>query len=129
MIPINEKRGKIYRSRKGMILGVCRGLADYADLQIDLAGYVDELATMVFSGFWPVIILYVIAGIILKPEPVLPIDCEDDYEFYDTYASSRKTALHRIKREFDGLNRRIGRMEDLVTSKDYTWQRRFDDNE
>lgn len=128
MIPINEKRGKIYRSRKGMILGVCRGLADYADFPVFWIRII-LLATMVFSGFWPVIILYVIAGIILKPEPVLPIDCEDDYEFYDTYASSRKTALHRIKREFDGLNRRIGRMEDLVTSKDYTWQRRFDDNE
>jgi phage shock protein C len=128
MIPTSERRGKLYRARDGMILGVCKGLANYADFSVFWIRII-VLATMVFSGFWPIVILYVIAGIIMKPEPVLPLNSEDDYEFYDTYTTSRKTALHRIRREFDGLNRRISRMEDLVTSKDYNWQRRFDNDE
>ena len=128
MIPSNEGRGKLYRSRSGMILGVCKGLADYFDFPVFWIRII-VVATVVFSGFFPVVLLYVIAGIIMKPEPILPLSNEDDYEFYDTYTTSRKTALHRIKREFDGLNRRISRMEDLVTSKDYSWQRRFDSGE
>jgi phage shock protein C len=126
MIPTSEGRGKLYRSRSGMILGVCKGIANYSDFPVFWIRVI-VLAMMIFSGFWPVILLYVIGGIIMKPEPVLPIDTEDDYEFYDTYAASRKSALHRIKREFDGLNRRISRMEDVVTSKEYTWQKRFDE--
>jgi phage shock protein C len=128
MIPSNEGRSKLYRSRSGMILGVCKGLADYFDFSVFWIRVI-VLATVVFSGFFPVALMYVIAGIIMKPEPVLPISSEDDYDFYDTYTTSRKTALHRIRHEYDGLNRRISRMEDLVTSKDYSWQRRFDNDE
>ena len=128
MIHTSERRGKMYRSRSGMILGVCKGLANYSDFSVFWIRVI-VLATLIFSGGWPVILLYVIAGIIMKPEPVLPIDAEDDYEFYDSYAASRKSALHRVKREFEGLNRRINRMEDLVTSKDYTWQKRFNESD
>jgi phage shock protein C len=128
MIPTSEGGGKLYRSRSGMILGVCKGIANYSDFPVFWIRVI-VLATMIFSGFWPVILLYVIGGIILKPEPVLSINTEDDYEFYDTYATSRKTALHRINREFEGLNRRISRMEDLVTSKEYSWQKRFNDSD
>jgi phage shock protein C len=34
-------------------------------------------------------------------------------------------ALHRLKKTFDSLDRRIQRMEGIVTAKEYDWDRRL----
>jgi phage shock protein C len=34
-------------------------------------------------------------------------------------------ALHRLKKTYDNLDRRIRRMEDIVTAKDYDWDYRL----
>jgi len=34
-------------------------------------------------------------------------------------------ALHRLKRTFDNLDRRIQRIESIVTARDYDWERRL----
>ena len=46
-------------------------------------------------------------------------------EFYDSYASSRSMAIHRLKRTFESLDRRIRRMESIVTSGDFNWDERL----
>ena len=46
---------------------------------------------------------------------------EDDQEFYDSYSYSPKGASYRIKQRFDNLKRRIQRMEDIVTQREYDW--------
>jgi len=61
----------------------------------------------------------------MKPEPVLDFSSDDEFEFYESYTSSRILALHRLKNQFDNLNRRIQRMEDTVTRKDFTWEQKF----
>ena len=61
----------------------------------------------------------------MKPEPVLPLGDESEREFYESYASSRSGAAQRLKRKFENIDRRIRRMEDVVTSRDYDWRRRF----
>jgi len=63
--------------------------------------------------------------VFMKPEPVMPFRGEEDREFYDSYTESRAGALSRIKRKFEGLDRRIRRMEDVVTSKDFEWEQRM----
>lgn len=111
----------IYRSRNGIFMGVCRGLADYFNLRV---GWLRVIAVILFliSGFWPVGVLYIIAGLLLKLEPVSPLRDEYDQEFYDTYAHSRQSAIQRIKRKFENIERRIQRMEHTVTSKAFNWK-------
>jgi phage shock protein C len=83
------------------------------------------VALTLFSGLWPGVIVYFAAAVLIKPEPVTPMDDDREREFYESYASSRKMALHRLKRMFDSLERRIQRMEDTVTAREYDWDRRL----
>ena len=82
---------------------------------------------LVFSGIWPIAVLYFLAALLMKPEPVLPLQTEEEQEFYDSYASSRRMALHRLKRTYDNLDRRIQRIESIVTSREYDWERRLNE--
>lgn len=114
----------IYRSRNGRLLGVCRGIADYLDIRVSSVRILTVVAFL-FTGIWPVGILYLVAAALMKPEPVVPFSDEGDREFYDSYAGSRTGALSRLKRRFDGLDRRIQRMEDVVTSRDFQWEQKM----
>lgn len=114
----------LFRSRRGIIFGVCRGLADYFNLSVFWMR-LGAAVMFVLTGFWPVVIAYLAAALLMKPEPVVPFRSEDDAEFYASYAGSRTGALQRIKRSFDSLDRRIQRMEDIVTSREYSWNKRM----
>ncbi len=117
-------RGGLYRSRRGIILGVCRGIAEYFDFSVFWTRAI-SLVLLFLSGFWPTLALYFIAALLMKPEPVLPINEDDEQEFYDSYIHSRKGAVDRLKRRYDKLERRIQRMEDSVTKREFEWKRRF----
>ncbi len=119
-----NKQGGIYRARDGVFLGVCKGVADYFDLRVF---WVRLALVVVFigSGFWPVLGIYLVAAFFMRPEPVKPILSEEEREFYDSYVHSPRSAAQRLKKKFHDLDRRIRRMEDKVTGKDYEWERRF----
>jgi phage shock protein C len=76
------------------------------------------------SGFWPAIGLYLIAALLMKPAPVVPIENEDEQEFYDSYTNSRHMAARRLKRRFENLERRLQRMEHIVTTQEFDWEDR-----
>ncbi len=115
---VGGNRAPLYRSRGGMIMGVCQGIADHMDLRVFWVRMV-ALIGFLFTGFWPVGILYFIAGLILRPEPVVPLENEASREFYESYTDSRASALQRLKRKFDNIDRRIQRMEDTVTRREF----------
>lgn len=114
----------LYRSRDGVFLGVCKGIADYFDFSVFWVrlGFV---IIFLLSGFWPVIGIYVVASLLMKPQPVRPIENEDEQEFYDSYVHSPRSAAQRLRRKYENLERRIRRMEDKVTDRDFEWERRF----
>lgn len=114
----------LYRSRDGRILGVCRGLADYFDVSVTMVRAA-AIVAFIMTGFWPVVGLYLLGAVIMKPEPIMPFCNENEREFYNSYAESRAGGLSRIKRKFENLDRRIRRMEDVVTSKDFEWEQRM----
>lgn len=117
-------RKGIYRSRHGAIFGVCRGVAEHFDFSVFWVRFIAVLMLMV-SGLWPAIILYLLAALVMKPQPVMPISSADEQQFYDHYTSSRHEAAQRLRRRYDGLDKRIQRMEDVVTSHEYDWDRRL----
>ncbi len=114
----------LYRSRDGAILGVCRGVAAYFDFSVFWVRAITVLIFF-FSGFWPLTGIYILAALLMKPEPVLPIETEEEEEFYDSYVHSRKGAISRMKRKYDSLDRSIQRVEDRVTSREFDWERRL----
>ena len=119
-----RQRGGLYRSRTGMLLGVCKGLAEFFDFSVFWMRVI-AVGLLLLSGIWPLVGLYFVAALLMKPEPVLLPETEEEQEFYNSYASSRRMALHRLKRTYDNLDRRIRRIEDIVTSREYDWDRRL----
>jgi len=117
---------QLYRSRSGLVFGVCRGVADYLDVSVFWLRII-TLVGFLFTGLWPVGILYVLGALLMKPEPILPLESDEDREFYNTYTSSRTMALQRLKRTYDSLDRRIQRIENIVTARDYDWDRRLNE--
>ena len=117
-------RGGLYRSRNGIILGVCRGIADYFDFSVFWARVI-TLVLLFFTGFWPVMILYFVAALLMKPEPVIPIETDEEQEFYDSYVHSHRGATDRLKRRYENLERRIRRMEDHVTGREFEWENKL----
>ena len=117
-------RDGIYRSRNGIIFGVCRGLAEHFDFSVFWARAI-AIIFLIVSGFWPAIGLYLIAAIFMKPAPVIPIETEAEKEFYNSYTSSRHLAAHRIKRRYQSLEKRIRRMEHIVTAREFDWDEKL----
>lgn len=113
-------RNGLYRSRRGIFMGVCKGMAEHFNFNVFWTRII-VLILFLFTGFWPVGVLYLVAGLLLKPAPVSPLRDEKDHEFYDTYIYSRNSAIQRIKRKFNNIERRIQRMEHSVTSKEFDW--------
>jgi phage shock protein C len=57
----------------------------------------------------------------MKPAPVVPLKTEAEQEFYDSYTHSRHMAARRLKRRFENLERRLQRMEHIVTTREFDW--------
>lgn len=113
-----------------MILGVCRGIADHYEIPV-FWFRVGVIVLAVTTAIWPVVIVYFVMALSMRPEPVIPFSNESDNEFYGSFTSSRSMALHRLKKKFDQLQNRLRRMEDVVTGKEFEWDmkmnRRKDD--
>lgn len=124
MTRYHEKQGGIYRSRDGVFLGVCKGIAEYFDFSVFWVR-IALFIMFIFSGFWPVIGVYLVAAFFMKPKPIKPLESEEEREFYDSYVHSPKTAAQRLKKKFAEMERRIRNMEDKVTGREYDWERRF----
>ncbi len=120
----NNGQAGIYRARDGVFLGVCKGVADYFDFSVFWIRMA-MVATFIFSGFWPMIGVYLVAAFFMKPRPVKPVRSEDEKEFYDSYVNSPRSAARKLRKKFEDLDRRIRNMEDKVTGRDYEWERKF----
>ena len=60
----------IYRSRRGILGGVCRGLAEYFDVSVFWTRVFTFLAFWI-TGCFPTLFLYVLAVMLMKKEPYL----------------------------------------------------------
>ncbi len=120
----SSRHGGIYRSRDGVFLGVCRGIAEHFDFSVFWVRMAIVI-TFVLSGFWPVIGIYPAAAYFMKPKAIRPIESDEEHEFYDSYVHSPRNAAQRLRKKFSNLEKRIRRMEDKVTGKEFEWERKF----
>lgn len=113
-----------YRSRNGVIFGVCRGLADYFNFSVF---WIRAIAVIlfIFTGFWPVVGIYLLAALLMKSETGKDAGAGRQHWSGGRYRCAGKDAANRLKRKWKHLEKRIRRMEDKATSREYDWNNRF----
>ena len=99
-----QKKG-LYRSRNGILLGVCKGLAEYFDFSVNWVRAILAIC-LILSGFWPIMGLYFLAALIMTPEPAMPVMSE---------AEKGRGAIERLRRGYENMERRLRRREDRDT--------------
>jgi phage shock protein C len=118
-----SRRG-LYRSREGIILGVCRGVADYFDVSAFWIRAILVVA-FIFTGFWPIIGIYLLAALLMKSAPGAPGRQRSKRNFDCRYNHARRDTAERFRRKWEHLEKRIRRAEDKVTSREFDWDNRF----
>jgi len=121
---------KLYRSRNGVVFGVCRGIGEYFNLSVSGIRLILLFLLFLnlifgFFGVFPIIGGYVIMAFLMRPEPAVSPNSENEEEFYHSYTASKSLSLNRLKDKFDNLDSRIRRMENHVTNRSYDWERRL----
>ena len=104
--------GRLYRSRRGEILGVCRGIAEWRDIPVSMVRW-GFILLAIFTAFMPVAFLYGILGLILPLEPA---------------SGSRRNHSNPhedIKADFENLRDRVNKMEEERFDKERDWEDRF----
>ena len=105
---------KLYRSRHGILLGICQGVSDWRDLPVSVVRLIFVIICLV-TAVAPCVIIYLLLGLILPLEP------RGGY-----YNRSGRSTMDDIKDEFDNLRSRVNRMEDEATrDSESDWDRRF----
>ena len=114
----------LYRSRSGIIMGVCRGVGDFFNLSVF---WIRIILVILFllSGFWPVVVLYFVAAFLMKSEPIIRYHQHDKETFCGAHTRTRRPSSDNIKRRQQTLERRLRNLESSVTSKEYKWEQRL----
>lgn len=105
---------RLYRAEDGMVLGVCKGVADSLDISAGLVRIL-LLVLLFATGFLPVTAVYVLAGLLLPKAPPAATEA----------FSSRAETLRDIRDTMERLDGRIRRMEDAVTRSSFDWEERL----
>ncbi|MGD8294262.1 MAG: PspC domain-containing protein [Desulfobacterales bacterium] len=121
-----SKRG-LYRSRNGVIFGVFRGLADYFDFSVFWIRAI-AVVLFLFTGFWPVVGIYILAALLMKSDPAKRADSGPTYRVDRRSRCMSTDTAERLKRKWKHLEKRIRKMEDKVTSRQFDWNSRFHDS-
>lgn len=116
---------KLYRARQPKFLGVCEGIARWRDLPVSMIRTAVIIAGF-FTGFIPVLVIYVVVAMILETEPIEGQSGNEDYkQFVRKYKTNRKDMTQHIKQEYERVKQRLNRMENDVINREKDWEERF----
>lgn len=113
-LDLNKKLWRI--PQRGMVKGVCAGIAQHLDVPVKLVRLITVLA-MIFGLFFFVLVAYIILTFALDPIP--------DSELYGHKAPSNGDLLAAVDAELASGEQRLREMERYVTSDTFTLRSRF----
>jgi phage shock protein C len=119
-------RYRLYRNTEdGVFMGVCAGLADYFGFDRLATRIVTVAAAFFFAP--TIIIAYLLLGFLLKKAPKRHDrrDHRDDALRQRIWAEPH-ASLDSVRHRFRELDRRLQRLETVVTSRRYRLEREFD---
>ncbi len=117
---------RLYRNpAKGVLFGVCAGIAEYAGVQTWIVRLLAVLALLMFPP--PAVVIYLIVAAVLPrvPERLYRDDAEQRFWRDVRVDPSRK--FSELRHRFREIEHRLRAMESYVTSKGYRVSREIDD--
>jgi phage shock protein C len=128
MLSAFDKLGRLYRDpERGMLAGVCAGIADYVGLRPMQVRLLAILGLAFF--FVPTVIVYVALAFVLQPQPADLYRADDEAQFWRHVRTAPRGALSELRERFRALEDRLARIESLVASEEYELRRKFRDIE
>lgn len=112
------ERKQMYRSNDSVIFGVCGGIAEYFDLSPWGVRLVWVLLVIIGLPF--TIVAYIALALLLKRKPLPQMP---PYEEWRERAYTNSDRLRQVAERFEKLDRRLQRMESIVTSPQFRIER------
>lgn len=117
---------RLYRDReRGILAGVCAGIADYIGVEPIVVRIVAVLALIFF--FPPTVVVYVLLAVALRPKPPALYAGPEEEAFWRGVSTAPGDTLQSLKRKFGDLEDRLRHMESQIASGDFELHRKFRD--
>lgn len=121
-----RQKFRIYRRRKGnVIFGVCGGLADHFELPAWAVRALFILFAIVTGGLAFPVAVYLLLALWMKQEPREAFHDFNEEEVYNSYLTSRPETLDKLDRAFKRLDKRLQRLETIVTNPSFEHDEEF----
>jgi phage shock protein C len=117
---------RFYRNkRKGKLMGICAGIADYTGFDISLVRITFVAAIFLSSG--SILPVYFVAGWIApnKPRELESTDREER-EFWQSVRRSPTRTAREIRLRLKDIDRRLGDVENYVTTENRSLAREIE---
>src|SRR5215831_18352596 len=122
----SSARHRLWRDTdRGVIAGVCAGIADYLGIEPIVVRLVAVLCLVFF--FPPTVVAYLILALVLRPKPPALYASRDEEAFWRDVGIAPADTLQSLKRKFADLEARLAQMEGQVVSGDFELHRNFRD--
>jgi len=119
-------RWRVWRDpERGWIAGVCAGIAENVGVDPAVIRVVAVISLVFFVV--PALVAYVALAIILPVRPPSLFASTEEAGFWRGLRSRPQTMLEKTAVQFRDLDRRLARMEEAVTSRDFDLHRGFRD--
>jgi phage shock protein C len=106
---------------RGWVAGVCAGIADYVGAD-PLVVRLAALLCLVF--FLPAtLVTYAALALVLKPRPSLLYATPEEESFWRSLRIDPAQVLHEVRGRLRGVERRVVRIETLVTTDEFELRR------
>ena len=109
---------------RGVIAGVCAGIAEYFDWNVRLLRAI-LVVVFIFSGAFPILVIYAVLWYVMDPAG----SASYSRPFADPAGGStpayaeRPATMTDLKARFARLEERLGHMEECVTSNEFELRR------
>lgn len=113
-------RGMRRIPERGVIAGVCAGIAEYFDWNVRLLRAI-LVVGFIFSGFFPIVVAYLVLWYVLDPRPPEPATSFESPAA--PQAPTRPASMTDIKARFERLDQRLRNIEECVTDREFELRR------
>lgn len=116
----NRFRGMRRIPERGVVAGVCAGVAEYFGWNVRLLRAILVISFLV-SGFFPIVVVYCVLWYVLDPDAAEPAASFDSPAAAS--APSRPATMTELQARFARLDRRLQGIEECVTDREFELRR------